>query len=117
MEQTERRLFGRVSYLSEGIAVICDTQKVMRVGIVDIGPGGVGITMPPDAPKMIGEDMILITDTMIMYMDVIRQELLGDGTWRAGLAARKFSPEVLQYLADSIELKSKYEESSNGKEN
>lgn len=94
----------------------CDTQRVMRVGIVDIGPGGVGLTIPEAVPAMIGKDRILITDAMIMYMEVIRQEQAEDGTWRAGLAARKFSREVLQYLADSIKLREKYEESGNERE-
>ena len=109
MAQNERRALGRVAYPSQGIAVVCDTQMVIRVGVLDVGPSGVGLTLPSEVPDLIGRDLILITDTMIMYMDVIRQERLENGTWRAGLAAKKFSNEVLQYLFDSIELKSKYE--------
>lgn len=113
MERNERRALGRVAYPSQGIAVVCDTQLVIRVGVLDIGPGGVGLTLPAEIPELIGKDLILITDTMIMYMDVIRQEKLENGSWRAGLAAKKFSQEVLQYLFDSIELKSKFEERRN----
>lgn len=110
MEQNERRSLGRVAYPSDGVMVVCDTQQVIRVGVRDIGPGGVGLIMPADIPRLMGKDVILVTDTVIMYADVIRQNQMENGGWAVGLAARKFSREVLQYLFESIELKSKYEE-------
>lgn len=110
MGQNERRAVGRVAYQSEGVAVVCDTQTVIHVKVYDIGPGGVGLTLPAGSPELVGKDMILVTGTMIMYADVVRQEPLEGGGWWAGLAARRFSPDVLQYLFESIELKSKYEE-------
>lgn len=114
MEQNEQRKSGRVEHKSQGIAVSCDTQTVFHVNILDIGPGGAGLILPPDTPKLTGRDLILITETMIIYADVTRQERLEDGSWRAGLAARKFSREVIQYLLESIELKVKHEEENNG---
>lgn len=99
-----------MDYPAQAVAVVCDTQQVIRADVRDIGPGGVGLILPEDTPKLLGEDMILITDTVIMYADAIRQEQLEDGRWSVGLSARKFSGEVLQYLFDSIELRSKYEE-------
>ena len=110
MERIERRILGRVPYESRGVVVVCDTQQVIDVGVRDIGPIGVGIIVPAEAPRLVGKDLILITDTVIMYADMIRQDPREDGDWDAGLSARKFSPDVLQYLFDSIELKSKYEE-------
>lgn len=105
----ERREIGRVMYSSKGLIVVCDTQQVIHVGVTDIGPGGVGLTLPQDTPDLTGESLILIADTMIMYADVVRQTRQEDGEWQAGLAAKKFSPEVLQYLFESIELKSQLE--------
>ena len=113
MERNERRGLGRVAYPSKGIAVVCDTQQVIHVGVLDIGPSGVGLTLPADTPRLVGKDLILITDSLIMYVDVVRQEQMADTTWRAGLASKKFSRDVLQYLFDSLELKSKYEEEHN----
>ena len=112
MEQNERRTSGRVEYPSRGIAVACDTQTVIHMSVLDIGPGGAGLILPPDTPYLTGKDLILITDTMIIYADVIRQ----DGSWKAGLAARRFSSEVLQYLLDSIEMRSKHEEGNDEKQ-
>lgn len=116
MEQTERRALGRVPYLSDGVVVVCDTQAVFHVGVLDVGPSGVSLTLPEDAPDLTGRDLILVMDTMIMYVDVIRQERRQDGAWRAGVAARKFSREVLQYLFDSIELKTKFEENEENRD-
>lgn len=112
MKQDDRRMFDRREYRPEGIAVVCDTQQVLYVGVRDISPGGVGITLPADAPYLLKEDLILVADTMIMYASVVRQVKQEDGSWQAGLEAKKFSQEVLQYLFDSIELKSKYEENN-----
>lgn len=112
VERNERRRFGRVAYASEGIAVVCDTETAIRVGVLDIGPSGVGLILPAETQDLTGKDLILIADTMIMYADVVRQERLEDGAWKAGLSSRKFSRDVLQYLFDSIELESKYEESN-----
>lgn len=109
MERKERRGIGRVKYRAEGIAVVCDTQQVIRVEVLDIGPSGAGVRMPAETPELVGKDLILLTDTMILYVDLIRQEREGDGSWRAGMSSRKFSQEVLQYLFDSIETKAKYE--------
>lgn len=110
MERTERRKIGRVAYQAQGVVVVCDTQKVIYADLVDIGPDGVGLTLPADTPDLTGMDVILIADTVIMYADVARQARTENGSWQAGLSARKFSPEVLRYLFESIELKSKYEE-------
>ena len=48
-----------------------------------------------------------------MYADVVRQDPLPDGSWSIGLAARKFSRDVLQYLFDGIEMRAKLEEGLN----
>lgn len=108
MEQNERRASGRVDHRTYGVAVLCDTQTVLHVGVLNIGPGGAGIILPADTPGITGRDLILITDTMIIYADLIRQERMEDGSWRAGLEAKKFSAEVMQYLLDSIEMKAKH---------
>lgn len=112
MERKERRRLGRVAYSSAGIAVVCDTEAVIRVGVLDVGPSGASLILSAETADLTGKDLILIADTMIMYAGVVRQERLENGAWRAGLASRKFSRDVLQYLFDSIELKSKYEESN-----
>jgi len=39
---------------------------------------------------------------MIMYADVTRQEEQEDGDFKVAISAKKFTPEVLQYLFEHI---------------
>lgn len=110
MEHLERRAIGRVAFPSKGLLVVCDTQEVLRVAVRDLGPIGVGIRMNADAPVLKGKDVIMVAETLIMYADVVRQDPLPDGSWSVGLAARRFSNDVLQYLFDGIEMRAKLEE-------
>ena len=110
MEKLEKRTVGRVLFPSKGIMVVCDTQETFHVDVRDLGPIGVGIRMPECIPDLKGKDVIMVCETLIMYADVVRQDPLPDGTWSVGLAARKFTPDVLKYLFESIELKAHFSE-------
>ena len=110
MEQLERRSIGRVSFPSKGVLVVCDTQEVLHVGVRDLGPIGVGIRAEADTQNLVGKDVIMVAETLIMYADVVRQDPMTDGCWSIGLTARKFSRDVLQYLFDGIEMRAKLEE-------
>lgn len=103
-EQREKRKIVRVPYPVNGVLVICDTQEKLYVQVEDVSPLGVGVHMESDSPDILGRDIILVTETMIMYADVARQEKQADGSYRVGVAARKFSRDVLQYLFDNIAL-------------
>lgn len=110
MERLERRAIGRVAFPSKGMMVVCDTQQVIHVDVRDLGPIGVGVKVGADTPNLVGKDVIMVAETLIMYADVVRQEPMPDGGWSIGLAAKKFSKDVLQYLFDGIEMRSKLEE-------
>lgn len=110
MERLERRAIGRVAFPSKGLLVVCDTQEVLHVDVRDLGPIGVGIRADADTPKLLNKDVIMVAETLIMYADVVRQDPLPDGSWSIGLAARRFSKDVLQYLFDGIEMRAKLEE-------
>lgn len=60
------------------------------------------ITMPAGSPDLKGKDIIIVADTMIMYADVTRQEEQEDGGFKVAISAKKFTPEVLQYLFEHI---------------
>lgn len=110
MEHLERRSIGRVAFPSRGVLVVCDTQEVLHVGVRDLGPIGVGIRAESDVGNLLGKDVIMVAETLIMYADVVRQDQLPDGSWSIGLSARKFTTDVLQYLFDGIEMRAKLEE-------
>ena len=102
MEQKERRKVDRVRYPANGVVVVCDTQEKLYVRVKNVSPLGVGLNMPPDSPCIQGKDIIIVTETMIMYADVLRQEKQEDGSYEAGISAKQFTDDVLQYLFDNI---------------
>ena len=100
----ERRAIGRVGYSANAVIVVCDTQEKYFVHTENVSPLGMGIRVPEEVPDILGKDIILVADTLIMYADVTRQERQGDGSSIIGISAWKFSEDVLQYLFDKIAL-------------
>ena len=101
-QQKERRKINRVQYPANGVIVVCDTQEKIYVKTENISPLGMAVRMEPGAPDITGKDIIIVTETLIMYADVNRQEKQEDGSGILGIAARKFSEDVLQYLFERI---------------
>lgn len=100
----ERRKIDRVRYQAKSVIVVCDTQEKIFVEVENQSPLGMGIRMPSDAPDINGKDVIIVAETLIMYAEVNRQEKREDGTYEVGIAAKRFTPDVLQYLFDHIAL-------------
>lgn len=98
----ERREIARVSYPANSVIVVCETGEKYFVSTDNVSPLGMGITAPGDIPQIVGKDIIIVAETLIMYADVKRQVENGDGKWTIGIAAKKFTPEVLEYLFDHI---------------
>lgn len=98
----ERRKIDRVSYPANCIVVVCETGETLQGMTANVSPLGMGIKMPPKSPNIDGKDVIVVAETLIMYADVNRQVKMDDGSFEIGVAARKFTPEVLEYLFDSI---------------
>lgn len=103
--QRERRRIGRVNYSAKAVLVVCDTQEKRTVTVENASPMGLGIRMEQGSPGILGRDVIVVTETMIMYANVTRQDRQEDGSYKAGITARKFTDDVLQYLFDNIALK------------
>lgn len=108
-EQKEKRKIDRVEYSTTGVIVICDTQEKISVKAENVSPLGIGAVMESGSPDILGKDIIIVTETLIMYADVVRQEREEDGSIRIGIVARKFTEDVLQYLFDNIALKENVE--------
>lgn len=105
MGHVERRMINRVCYPSGAVVVICDTQEKIYVSVENISPLGIGLRMKPDAPDISGKDIIIVTETLIMYADVVWRTPQEGGSYNVGIAAKKFTEDVLQYLFDNIALK------------
>ena len=98
----ERRNINRVDYQVKSVIVVCDTYEKYFVEVDNVSPLGMGITGPADLPDIKGKDIIIVADTLIMYALVNRQKKLEDGRFEIGIEAKKFTPEVLEYLFSHI---------------
>ena len=98
----ERRNISRVDYKANGVVVVCETGDKFFVRTKNVSPLGMGITMSPDVPDLVGKDIIIVANTLIMYADVSRQVTNDDETYTVGIHARPFTPEVLEYLFQHI---------------
>ena len=96
----ERRGINRVDYRVKSVIVTCDTFEKFVVDAVNVSPLGMGLLAPADTPNLVGRQIIIVADTLIMNADVLRQEEMEDGQFQIGIQARKFTPTVLQYLLE-----------------
>lgn len=106
-QKKNQRKIDRTPHRANGVIVVCDTQEKLYVDVSDVSPLGIGAHAEAGSPDILGKDVIIVTETLIMYADVARQEKLEDGRIKIGLSARKFSNEVLQYLFDSVTVNNK----------
>ena len=70
----ERRQINRVQYIAKSVIVVCDTEETIYVEVENVSPLGMGIRMKADAPDILGKDIIIVAETLIMYAEVNRQE-------------------------------------------
>ena len=98
----ERRQINRVEYIAKSVIVVCDTEETIYVDVQNVSPLGMGIRMSADAPDILGKDIIIVAETLIMYAVVNRQEKQEDGSYVVGIHAKKFTQDVLEYLFTHI---------------
>lgn len=98
----ERRNINRVEYQVKSVIVTVDTYDKYYVDVDNVSPLGMGITGPADLPDILGRDIIIVADTLIMYALVNRQKKKEDGRFEIGIEAKKFTPDVLTYLFECI---------------
>ena len=100
----ERRRIDRVSYKADSVIVVREDLKKIYAKVVNLSPLGIAVTVDGDTPSLLGKDVIVVADTVIMYADVIREDQTENGTRTVALSARKFTNEVLEYLFEHIAL-------------
>lgn len=98
----ERRKISRVEFDSKGVIVDCETLEKIYAEVVDFSPLGVAVTISGDSPSLEGKDVIIVAETLIMYADVVREEVVEGGKKKVAFKAKKFTSEVLQYLFEHI---------------
>ena len=100
----ERRRIDRVSYKADSVIVVREDLKKIYAKVVNLSPLGVAVTVDGDTPSLLGKDVIIVADTVIMYADVIREDVAENGAKTVALSAKKFTGEVLEYLFEHIAL-------------
>ncbi len=99
---SDKRKIGRVEFKAPSVVVLCETGETIFVQVEDASPRGMGLWMKDDRPDIKGKDIIIVADTAIMYAEVVRMVKKDDGTYTVGISAKKFTPEVLDYLFKHI---------------
>ncbi len=100
----ERRQINRVDYHANSVIVDRETQEKFYGQVKNISPLGMAISVSADTPRLIGKDVIVVAETLIMYADVIREDEMEDGGRVVALSSKKFTSDVLKYLFDKIGL-------------
>ncbi len=98
----EKRAISRIDFSLKSVVVVCDTQERYFVEVENVSPLGMGLRMPAETPDLVGKAIIIVAETLIMYADVMRQIPREDGTFTVGINAKKFTPDVLEFLFDRI---------------
>lgn len=98
----ERRKINRTVFHSKSVIVICDTEQKIYADVENVSPLGMGAHVPADSPELLNKDIIIITETLIMYAQVNRVEKREDGSYTIGIKAKRFTNDVLQYLFEHI---------------
>lgn len=101
----ERRKINRVEFTANSVIVDRDSQEKFFGQVKNVSPLGIAITVKGDTPKLLGKDVIIVAETLIMYADAIREDEMEDGSRVIAFSSKKFTDEVLQYLFDRIGLK------------
>ena len=98
----ERRTINRVEFLAN--SVIVDKQSLEKYygQVKNISPLGIAITVDKRIPNLVGRDVIIVAETMIMYAETVREDQEAGLKKSLAFKARKFTPDVLQYLFESI---------------
>ncbi len=98
----ERRTINRVEFLAN--SVIVDKQTLARYfgQVKNISPLGIAITVDKRIPNLVGRDVIIVAETMIMYAEAVREDKEMGEKKSVAFKARKFTPDVLQYLFEQI---------------
>ena len=100
----ERRRIYRVDYRADSVIVVCESLEKIYGKVKNLSPLGMAVSVPAETPSILGKDIIIVADTLIMYADVVREDECDDGTRTVALSARKFTGDVLEYLFEHIAL-------------
>ncbi len=98
----ERRSISRIEFLANSVIVDRQTLEKYYGQVKNVSPLGIAITVDKRIPNLVGRDLIVVTETMIMYSEAVREDQELGVKKSVAFKAKKFTPDVLQYLFESI---------------
>ena len=98
----ERRTINRVEFLANSVIVDKETLKKYYGQVKNISPLGIAITVDKHIPNLVGRELIVVAETMIMYSEAVREDKELGNKKSIAFKAKKFTPDVLQYLFEQI---------------
>ena len=98
----ERREISRVEFNAKGVMVIVDTEEKYIIKVANVSPLGMGILVEKNAPAILGKDVIIVADCMVMYANVNRIAEYDDEYNIVGVQGKTFDSDTLNYLFEHI---------------
>lgn len=98
----ERREITRVEYSSPGVIVLVDEAVKIPVKVANVSPLGMGVLVEKNAPALLGKDIIIVADCLVMYANVNRVADYDEDYNIVGIKGKTFDSATLGYLFDHI---------------
>lgn len=98
----ERREISRVEYNAPGVIVVIEEELKIPVKVVNVSPLGMGVLVEKSAPSLLGKDIIIVADCLVMYANVNRVADYDDEYNVVGIQGKTFDDETLGYLFEHI---------------
>ena len=98
----ERREISRIDFSAKGVIVIIDTEEKIMVEVANVSPLGMGVLVPIDTADIVGKEIIIVADCMVMYATVNRMADYDDTHKIVGISGKSFNDETLSYLFEHI---------------
>ena len=106
----ERRSINRIEFLANSVIVDRQTLEKFYGQVKNVSPLGIAITIDKRVPNLVGRDMIVVTETMIMYSEAVREDQEFGSKQSVAFKAKKFTSDVLEYLFEQIGVDGESEE-------
>ena len=101
-EMEERRQISRIEYNAQGVIVIVEEEIKIPVKVANVSPLGMGVLVEKNAPALLGKDIIIVADCLVMYANVNRVADYDENYNLVGIEGKTFDEATLGYLFDHI---------------
>lgn len=98
----ERRRVERTKYTAMNVIIVCDTEEKYYIRLENVSPLGMGIKMPAGSPDLVGKDVIVVAECMVMFAVVRRMIPCEDGSIEVGIEGQPFTEEMMKCLYENV---------------